>query len=106
MDRIEQIAWDSEYAMAVLGKGTDFLLVDLDTTMPEEVRQDAVTRGYRFCGIFGFRNGRTESQFEPDPEAFAVMNCALFRFVQLVASKLTHVDTLERLYRLPDTREN
>ena len=114
MDAQEQLAWDGEAAVAVLGRGENFVLISLDGPIDEAVTIDALSKGYRWCGVMGVINGQAAAKSEPGPDAVYTMMHAALAFAQRVAERLRppkadvgdEVEWLERLYRLPDTREN
>ena len=63
-----------------------------------------IGRRYRFMGTLRYRGGQAEVRCEPtEAESLEVMTHAIVPFVRYVVSKL---DPLERLYALPDPREN
>jgi hypothetical protein len=106
MDAQQQVAWDCSISAVVLGKGEEFVLCPLDAPTPASEAL-ARARGYEYAGVFGFRDGQESMSCEPGMER--TMCAAAFAFAEFVHARLTPkgdgVDWLERLYRLPDTRE-
>lgn len=100
-DEQEQLVWDAQVAVAVLGKGTNILLVDMDELMTEEARSFARIGGYEFAGVLGYHwDGRVESRCEANPEAIQLCLHAAFGFAEFVAKKIKKGDSLEFLERL------
>jgi hypothetical protein len=108
MDQQEQLAWDSKTSVAVLGKGSEFVLIPLDGTPAPASRQLAEVRGYHYCGILGYRNRKVEAVCEPNPNAALTMLHASLKFAEAVCATAAPAaeDWMERLYQLPDTRDN
>lgn len=110
MDAVSQLVWDASDATAVLGRGEDYLLIPLGPgPINPDIVEDAKRRGFRLCGALGTVNGRVAAKWEAaDPDALAVMVLAVLAFTQgdekLKADD--SADWLERLYSLPDCREN
>jgi hypothetical protein len=65
-DKIEQIANDSQIAVAIIGnpRTGDFELLDLKVPCSEERRLVLVGRGMFFCGISGIVNGVPQTSLE------------------------------------------
>lgn len=114
MDRVEQLAWDAEIAVAVLGnpRTGEFSLIDLDHDMPmsEAARESARQRGFEFCGVVGVKNGIADAMCDPVAGALGILCAAVMPFVRRYAAKLgpksDGADWLERLHALPDPRES
>ena len=113
MDAVSQLVCDADDATAVLGRGEDYLLIPLGRgPMDPGIVEDAKRRGFRICGVLGTVNGRAAAEVEAaDPDALAVMVLAVLAFTQQgaaekVKTKDDRADWLERLYSLPDCREN
>jgi hypothetical protein len=110
MDAQEQLVWDSEISMAVVGKGGDFVLIDLGE-VDDDVTKLALARGYAWCGVLGVKDGQPCANCEPNPDAALTMMHAALAFAQKVADRLRPpqkgdaVEWLESLYRLPDPRD-
>jgi len=110
MDATEQLVFDSDIAVGVLGKGGDFVLVPLDGAI-EAAMEAAVLRGWNYCGCYAVtKTGQPGVRCEPDPDSIFTMMYAALAFAQLVAERLRPkpkgdgVEWIEALYRLPDTR--
>lgn len=104
MDAIEQLVWDSETAVAVLGAGDDFTLVELSRDgqpLPQAVLDDAKRRGFMFCGVLVVGpNGEPAAKCEPGAgTAYTMLHAALVAFRDEPKK-----DWLERLWELPDAR--
>jgi hypothetical protein len=113
MDEQTRLAETATDAVAVLGKGGEFVLVDLCTPgqpMPPAVLVDATRRGFHYCGILGLRDGRRNVECEPDADSVFTCLMASLAFAQRVADKIGSGGgaclglDLERLWQLPDTR--
>lgn len=112
MDAQQKLVWDADISAAVLGRGTDFVLIPIshkeDTSASEALARE---RGFSFCGVLGyFENGRTEAKCEPneDPdlalETVVIMASAVQTFAEYVVAKLKvrkHAEFRGRVYRLP-----
>jgi hypothetical protein len=111
MDAQEQMVMDSEISVGVLGKGADFVLIPIeDGPIDEAATEDALSKGYVYCGVMGVKNGQPGVKCEPNPDAVFTMMHAALAFAQQVAEMLRpkgdELEFLERLYRLQDGREN
>ncbi len=110
MDAHEQTVFESELAAAVMGKGEDFRLFWLDGPLDDATTKDALDRGYEYAGVLAVINGQCHAKCAERPGAVQTIVAAAVDFAQQVAEKLQpkgdEVKFLERLYRLPDTREN
>ena len=109
MDATEKLVFESEISAAVLGKGDEFVLVNLahyDQAVPDAAR----ARGYHFCGVVGLMNGRLSLEIaSPDPESVRLMAFALREFTDMCAANSkpdAFADWMTKLHELPDTREN
>ncbi len=110
MDATERLVVDSEMSTAVLGRGSEFILVDLSGET-DAAMEAARARGFSYCGCLAVVNGQATAQPEPDADAMLTMLYAGLAFAHLVADRLTppqpksdSVEWLTRLYALPDTR--
>ena len=113
MDAQEQLVWNAEMSVAVLGKGEEFVLISLDGPIDEAVTIDALSKGYRWCGVMGIKDGHAAAKSEQHPDAIYTMMHAALGFAKQVAEKLRpksdvgdELEWLERIHRLPDMREN
>jgi hypothetical protein len=110
MDAHEQLAFDSEICMGVLGRGGDFVLVRL-APIDEEATAAALAKGFVYCGVLGVKDG--QAKCEPHPDAVYTMMLAGLEFARLVAERLRPeaqpkgdgVAWIASLYQLPDTRD-
>ena len=116
LDKFEKIAWDAQYAVAIIGNpaSSRFALLDLDSPCSEETRQELADTGCYFLGAIGIVEGLPKVALsEPlEPSATSAISQA---FLQLVERRLNanlierlagDVQWLENLYRLQDGREN
>ena len=107
MDRAqeEEMLFNCDMAAAVLAVGRDFRLVVLDgTPSPDPTAEE--WKGARFVGCMAFTKGLVGMSLEEEitPEDMRVL-CAAF--LELVTAKLdSGTDWLERIWSLPDTRNN
>ena len=111
MDIQEQLVFDSEISVAVLGKGRDFVLIRLDGKVDEAAMEEAKSKDYAYCGVLGVKDGQAGAKCEPNPDAAYTMMHAALAFAQQVNERLTSramgdsAEWLTRLFELPDTRE-
>jgi len=106
MDAQERLVFNSDLAVAVLGRGGNYLLVPLADAVDEAARE-AEAMGYRYCGVLALtRDGRAAAECVPDPDAALTMVRAALGFAMRFAKRLQgdSVEWCERLYRLPDSR--
>lgn len=110
MDATERLVADSEMSAAVLGKGREFLLVDLSGET-DAAMEAARARGFSYCGCLAVVNGQATARPEPDADSTLTMLYAALAFAHLVGDRLMppqpksdSVEWLTRLYALPDTR--
>jgi hypothetical protein len=114
MDATEQLAFESEICCGVLGNGRDFVLIHLGTQggMDQKAVEEAIAKGFVYCGILGVKDGQAGVQCEPDPGCIHTMMYAALGFARIVADRLREqpkgdgAEWLGRLYQMPDTREN
>src|SRR5258708_13337164 len=108
MDAMEQLVFDSEISVAVMGRGGEFVLVRLDGGIDETATEEAARKGYAYCGCLGIKDGVPGAKCEPDPDCVYTMMHAGLAFAQLVADRLKQkpkgdgVECLTRLFALPD----
>lgn len=110
MDAIEKLVFECEVSAAVLGKGEEFVFARLPD-VPEAVTAYARERGFRYCGVVGAKAGRIELELASlDPENVKMMAFAVAEFAKCKEASPVldgdSADWLERLHRLPDTRES
>jgi len=114
MDRLDEVqaaAFESEYAVAVLGNREtgQFLLVELDKDgLTEAENLKARLGGLYFCGVRAYRHGECFAACEPDRDCVTVMAAAARAFAERVVDRRKAKDNglawLERLWSLPDDR--
>jgi hypothetical protein len=106
-DTHEQLVFDSEISVAVLGKGEEFILVRLGKGL-DDTSADAMDNGYSYAGVIGIKDGVPGVQCEPDPASMRVMVLAGLAFAGMIAEQLKQhqmsTDFCERLFALPDPR--
>ena len=114
MDAIEKFAGEASEAVVVLGKAGEFVLVPIAPPgpLPDSLLVDAARKNFHFCGIVGIRrDGKPDAKCEPDLDSTYTCLQASLVFAVQVADKIRRPqigdseDWLERLYRLPDTRD-
>jgi hypothetical protein len=108
MDASEQIAWSSELAWAVLGKGAEFVLIDLTGPIDDATTATALAKGFTYCGVMGVKDGQAGVKCEPTLDAAVTMTHAALAFAAQMAGRTEpkgdSLEWLERLYMLPDPR--
>jgi hypothetical protein len=110
MDAQEQLVMEGEISVAVLGKGAEFVLIELQGEIDEDATDAAREKGYTYCGVLGVKDGTAGAKCEPHPDCVFTMMHAALAFAQLVADRLKQkpkgdgVAWLQRLFELPDTR--
>lgn len=57
MDAQEQLVFESEISVAVLGRGAEFVLIRLNGEIDEDATVRAAEKGYRYCGCLGVKDG-------------------------------------------------
>lgn len=101
LDKFERVAWESEYAVAILGNQDQsrFEFVELKGDCAK-VQADLAERGLGFFyGVLGVTRGwpRCELAVPVDPGTIHALSAAYLR-------RLEDMDWMERAFRLPDTR--
>ena len=110
MDAHQQLAFDSEISVAVLGNAGEFVLIPLGGPLDDNVTRAAMERGFRYCGCLGIKEGIPGAKCEPDPDSVFTCLMASLAFARLVCDRLKPppkgdgVEWLTRLFALPDTR--
>jgi hypothetical protein len=105
----QQMAFESEFCCGVLGRGQEFLLVDLNGPI-QDFMEAAREKNYAYCGVLGVERGEAGVRCEPGADAAFTMLHASLAFAKLAAARLMPtpkgdgVEWLDALYRLPDTR--
>ena len=106
-DTHEQLVFDSEISVAVLGKDEKFIFVRLGQDSVDYALADAKDNGYAYAGVIGIKDGVPSVQCEPDPASMRVMVLAGLAFAGMIAEMQKHqmsTDFCERLFALPDLR--
>jgi hypothetical protein len=107
-ERQDELVRNAEYAVCVLGKGNEFVLVPVTEPEPiADVVEDAIKRrGLQFCGTLGVADGVAACVCEPNREALAVMTSAIMEFAKLHTArrKAKAEEWLIRLWQLEDVR--
>lgn len=109
-DAQEQLVWDSEVSVAVIGKGGEFVLIRLDENGEgdEALIVEALKKDYAYCGVLGVKNGQAGAKCQPNPDAVYTMMHAGLAFAQEMAGRLKPKDDSEqwlwRLWSLKDPR--
>jgi hypothetical protein len=113
MDPRQELAFtaDAGAVVAVIGRGLDFLLVDLCAPLPQDILRDALGRGLQFAGVLALVNGEPQARCERmTPDVVLTMMLAGVAFGERMAEKLRSQALgdseawLCRLYELRDTR--
>jgi len=110
MDAHEQLVFGGEISVAVLGRGADFVLIELQGEIDEDATDAAREKGYTYCGVLGVKDGQAGAKCEPHPDCIYTMMLAGLAFAQLVADKLRAkpkgdgVEWLTALFALEDPR--
>jgi len=114
MDQHEQLISESQIAYSVLGRGEEFILVNLAEDI-EYAKAEAVAKHYAWCGTLTVSNGRlccALCDSSKNPGALYTMMFAGLKFAHMVADRLVDqakgdsVEWLQKLHRLPDTRQS
>lgn len=114
MDDVQQLAYDSEFSVAVLGSTDtlEYMVIPLDregAAINEGETIVARVKGYSFAGVFGYCNGVAGVKSEPWPDAWRVMAAAAPAFIEYLAERLRLKadggDFLESLWSLEDPRD-
>jgi hypothetical protein len=77
----------SEVCAAVMGRGADFLLIDLYGDI-EPGRAEAARRGFVYCGLLAIKDGTPSARCEPSPDCVPPMLAAAVVFAQIHADEL------------------
>lgn len=107
---LDLICREGTEGVMVLGARGDFLLLPLGGPIPLPRLAEATRRGFHFCGVVALVDGKPEVAAESDPDSLFIMALAGVAWAYPLQSKRVHSggdgeDWLERLYRLPDTRD-
>ena len=114
MDPQQQLVFDSEISAAVLGKGSEFVLIPLPKQTPLDKAQvtRCNARGFLLAGFLGLKEGHVRVERESaHPEAAEPLLHGAIAFCLQNADKLQSdssadsIRWLEQLYSLPDLRE-
>jgi hypothetical protein len=110
MDAHQQLAFDSEFSVAVMGNAGEFILIQLGEPLDDNVTRKAIERGFRYCGCLGIKDGVPGAKCESDPDAIYTCLLASLAFARMVCERLKPpskgdgVEWLTRLFALSDTR--
>ena len=87
-DRIEQLTFDAQIAVAIIGNPAtgDFELIDLLSDWREHVAA-LVARGMYFCGVAGLVDGVPKTALE-EPMGNAMIDAAAAAFLSHIESRL------------------
>jgi hypothetical protein len=111
-DEHNLLAFESEFCVAVLGRGSEYLLISTTEPIDEDLCEQAALRGFCYSGIFGVIRGQIRAKCQ-DAESIPTMMAAAGEFAQLVADRLKAKRNASggdfegwawRLWELPDTR--
>ncbi len=115
MDKFEQLVAAAQFPVCILGNlRSDFELVDLQSEpMSEDAKRDLSKRGMCFVGVIGLVEGVPRVALAEPLDAMTATALSQ-AFVQRIEDKINgilapkgdSVEFLDRLYMLPDTREN
>ena len=115
MDEQQQIAWNCEISVAVLGNAEtgEHMLIELGREgypLSEAEVLKARLKNFVYAGVMGYAEGVANAKAEPGPDCWRIMCAATPAFLTYLSGKLKplcdSVDWLEKLHQLPDTREN
>ena len=87
LDETEQLAFDGDPAMAVMGARGEFMLVPLDRGI-EGAQAAAIERGFHYCGILALVDGRPAAKCEGDLDSMNCMMRAALEFAARVADRM------------------
>lgn len=115
MDEHELLAFSSEFCCAVVGRGSEYVLVPMTgaAEIEEAVCDEWVRRGFAYCGVLGVIQGRAVVKCA-DHQSIATVMAASHEFARLVGERIrrqqiTSGDWLSwicTLWSLPDTRSD
>jgi hypothetical protein len=118
MDAVEQLVFESDIAVGVLGNAGEFILVPVLGIEPDNdtdtAKEQAIARGWHYCGVLAIKDGVPKADCEPDPDSILCCLLASLAFARLVCDRLKPlptsaagdaVDFLTRLHELQDTRD-
>jgi hypothetical protein len=119
MDAHETVVWNSQISVAVLGrvKGdtVEFLLVPLGGEgypLSEGQVLKARLDDFIYAGVLGYADGVAGCKCEPCPDSLRIMCAAIPSFITYLSGKIAppvqgdSAEWCEKLFQLPDTREN
>ena len=88
-DAQEQLVFDSEISVAVIGRAGDFVLIDLTDNIDDAVVETARARRFGYCGVLALINGEPVAKCESDADAVYTMMHAGLAFTRMMADKLS-----------------
>jgi hypothetical protein len=108
-DKFEQLAFDAELSVAILGnpETSDFELLDVSRLpLSEDQRSRISERGMCFVGVMGIVRGfpRVALDTPLDEPTTTALAQAFIRHIEVTAARELETQFLGRLYQLPDTR--
>lgn len=94
---------------AVLGRGGDFVLIQLGEGIDNTLTAQARAKGFVYYGVLAIRHGHGEAscEYESNVDCLHTMMNAALEYARLHAEKLCAGDTVEwlrALHRLADSR--
>jgi hypothetical protein len=112
MNSQELLACESDFCCGVLGRGDEFLLVDVASPLDDVTAKIASEKGFFYCGCLGVVRGEMGAMCASclDVDCMRIMLRASARFAVLVwewqgpQSKGDDVVWLDALFRLSDKR--
>ena len=109
-DRTEQLVFECDFSVSVLGRGAVYILIDNQAPNDPDLVAYATAKGLTWRGVLGMKNGVPRVECGPDPESAVTMAHAGLAFCVAHAEHLRRasegdsVDWLRALYALPDPR--
>ena len=107
----ELLAAEAEFACAVFGNGTEYMLIPLseEDGRGKQMCEEGTRRGFRYAGIRAMVRGQAASKCA-DLESIVTMASASRAFAELVVKHMQaqakFVDWAAQLWNLQDTRPN
>ena len=118
-DALQRYVLRAEHVAAVIGRGGEFLLLNLDGCIGDDVRTLANEKGFTLCGVIGITGGVVGAECDPHPDSLRIMVNAGIALAGAIAgqraralagvrdegSKGDSLSWLNSLHALSDTRE-